>query len=154
VLVNKERVARSVRMRALRGDDHAAFLALWAVCDGVEIRTWEDAADLARLIERNPSLCCVAEVAGSMVSTLLCGHHGWRGWLYHLEVNPAFRRLGIANSMVNRAMMELSKVGVRRVHTLVLSGNRDAMQFWSASGWRQREDLSMVSIEFSAATLN
>jgi hypothetical protein len=36
----------------------------------------------------------------------------------------------------------------------MLSGNRNAMQFWSAAGWRQREDLSEVSFEFSAATLN
>jgi hypothetical protein len=34
------------------------------------------------------------------------------------------------------------------------SGNRDAMQFWFAAGWRQREDLSVVSFEFSAAALN
>jgi hypothetical protein len=36
----------------------------------------------------------------------------------------------------------------------MLSGNRDAMQFWSAAGWRQREDLSLVLIQLGAATLN
>jgi ribosomal protein S18 acetylase RimI-like enzyme len=147
-------LARAVRMRPLHTDDHAACLALWRQCDGLAVRMWEDASAMTRLIERNPAMSCAAEVAGQLVGTVLCGHDGWRGWLYHVAVDPMWRRRGLATALVSRAQAELSKAGIRRVHALMLSGNRDAMQFWSAAGWRQREDLSVVSFEFSAATLN
>jgi N-acetylglutamate synthase len=147
-------LTRSVRLRALHADDHAACLALWHQCDGVAVRMWEDAAAMTRLIERNPAMSCAAEVAGRLVGTVLCGHDGWRGWLYHVAVAPAWRRRGLATALVSRAQVELTKAGIRRVHALLLSGNREAMQFWSSAGWRQREDLSLVSLELSAATLN
>lgn len=74
--------------------------------------------------------------------------------LYHVAVDPKWRRRGLATALVSRAQGELAKAGIRRVHALMLSGDRDAMQFWSAAGCSQREDLSVVSFEFSAATLN
>jgi GNAT superfamily N-acetyltransferase len=85
---------------------------------------------------------------------VLCGHDSWRGWLYHVAVDPTWRRRGLATALVSRAQAELAKAGIRRVHALMLSGNRDAMQLWSTTGWRQSEDLSLVSIELGAATLN
>lgn len=98
-----------------------------------------------------------AEVAARPVGTVLCGHDGWRARLYHVAVDPTWRRRGLATALVSRAQTELAKAGIRRVHALMLSGNRDAMQFWSTAGWRQREDLSLVSLvsmELGAATLN
>jgi hypothetical protein len=53
-------LARSVRTRALRTDDHAACQALWAQCDGVAVRMWEDASAMTQLIERNPSMSFAA----------------------------------------------------------------------------------------------
>ena len=114
-----------MRMRALRTDDHPACLALWRQCDGVAVRMWDDASAMTRLIERNPALSCAAEVAGRLVGTVLCGHDGWRGWLYHVAVDPTWRRRGLATAMVGRAQAELAKTGIRRVHALMLSGNRD-----------------------------
>jgi ribosomal protein S18 acetylase RimI-like enzyme len=147
-------LSRSVRLRALHTDDPAACLARWHQCDGVAVRMREDASAMTRLIERNPAMSCAAKVAGRLVGTVLCGHDGWRGWVYHGAVDLACRRRGLATALVGRAQAELTKAGIRRAHARLLSGNRDAMQFWSAAGWRQREDLSLVSLELGVATLN
>lgn len=53
-----------------------------------------------------------------------------------------------------RAQTELARAGIRRVHALVLTGNRDAAQFWNAVGWRMREDLTMVSAEMEGFPVN
>jgi ribosomal protein S18 acetylase RimI-like enzyme len=74
---------------------------------------WEDAASMTRLIERNPAMSCAAEVAGRLVGTVLCGHDGWRSWLYHVAVDPAWRRRGLATALVSRAQAELTKAGIR-----------------------------------------
>ena len=113
---NVESATPSVRLRALRADDHGACLALWGLCDGVAVRMWEDATGLARLIDRNPSMSWAAEYAGRLVGTVLCGHDGWRGWLHHVAVDPAWRRRGIATAMVSRAQSELARANVGCTH--------------------------------------
>jgi ribosomal protein S18 acetylase RimI-like enzyme len=148
-------VARtSIAFRPLLAADHPACVRLWAASDGVAMRTWQDAAALERLLARNPSLCWAAHHEGQLVATVLCGHDGWRGWLYHVAVAPAWRRRGIATALVVRAQTELARAGVPRVHALVLAGNREATQFWRAAGWKMREDLSVVGAELDAPYVN
>lgn len=90
----------------------------------VAVRMWGDASAITRLIERNPAMSCAAEVAGHWVGTVLRGHDGWRGWLHHVAVE------------------------------IPHGDGADSPQRRSAAGWRQREDLSPVSSELSAATLH
>lgn len=118
------------------------------------MRAWEDEAALERLLDRNPNLCWAAHREGQLMATVLCGHDGWRGWLYHLAVAPQWRRRGIATALVERAQIELARAGIRRVHALVLVGNRDAAQFWRAAGWQSREDLNVVSAEIEVLPMN
>lgn len=143
-----------IGLRPLVASDHVACVRLWAACDGVAMRTWEDVAALERLLDRNPGLCWAAEQDCQLVGTVLCGHDGWRGWLYHVAVAPAWRRRGIATALVVRAQTYLARAGIRRVHAMVLAGNREAAQFWSAAGWRMREDLTVVSAELKAPPMN
>lgn len=149
-----ESARTSITLRPLADADHAECVRLWAACDGVAMRTWEDSAALERLLARNPGLCWAAHNDGQLVATVLCGHDGWRGWLYHVAVASAWRRRGIATALVMRAQTELARAGIRRVHALVLAGNRDAAQFWSAAGWRMREDLMVVSAEMAVLPVN
>lgn len=149
-----EAARTSIGLRPLQASDHADCVQLWAACDGVAMRTWEDAAALQQLLSRNPGLCWAAHHDGRLVGTVLCGHDGWRGWLYHVAVAPALRRRGIATALIVRAQTELARAGIRRVHALVLAGNRDAAHFWNAVGWRMREDLTVVSAEMEALPVN
>lgn len=63
---------------------------------------------LARLLARNSGLCWVAQHDARWVATVLCGRDGWRGYLYHVAVAPAWRRRGIATALVARAQNELA----------------------------------------------
>lgn len=149
-----ETAQTSIGLRPIAATDHAACVQLWAVCDGLAMRNWEDAAALERLLARNPNLCWGAYHRGQLVATILCGQDGWHGWLYHVAVAPAWRRRGIATALVVRAQTELARAGIRRVHALVLPGNPEAAQFWRAAGWQMREDLPVVSADLQALSVN
>ena len=68
--VNEERVAWSIRMWALRVDDHAVCLALWALCDGVAMHTWATRS-------------IVDSGSDSMGCTMRC--RSWITWMDHFE---------------------------------------------------------------------
>ncbi|WP_434006924.1 GNAT family N-acetyltransferase [Paenibacillus konkukensis] len=46
----------------------------------------------------------VAEIDQIIVGTVLCGHDGRRGTLYHVAVAEEHRRKGIAKEMVERSL--------------------------------------------------
>lgn len=141
-------------MRPLVAEDYASCLLLWASCDRTAVRMWEDPTSLMRLIDHNPSICSAAEQDGRLVGALLAGQDGARGWLYHVAVDEAWRRRGIGSSLVSRALVELAKVHIQRVHVVMLSTNLGSMRFWTAGAWRPREDLSLLSIDLDSPQLN
>lgn len=53
---------------------------------------------------RNPCLSSVATADGKVVGTVLCGHDGRRGSVYHVTVAPEYRGKGIARGMLERSL--------------------------------------------------
>ena len=62
---------------------------------------------MERFLKRNPTTSVVAEKDGQIVGSILCGHDGRRGCLYHVCVDENYRRQGIGKAMVVRAMEAL-----------------------------------------------
>ncbi|WP_375295468.1 GNAT family N-acetyltransferase [Paenibacillus doosanensis] len=90
---------------------------------------------IAAYIKRNPGISTVAEIDQIIVGTVLCGHDGRRGTLYHVAVAEEHRRKGIAKEMVERSLSLLKEAGI---HTAVLfahSENVNAVTHWRHSGW-------------------
>jgi ribosomal protein S18 acetylase RimI-like enzyme len=123
-----------VTLRTCAPADVPAVLALWrrADIDG----SLPDTADaLHRRLERDPELFVVAERDGRLVGTLVGGWDGWRGNLYRLAVEPAFRRRGIGRALVREVESRLRAKGARRITALVLVENTDGAGFWPAVGY-------------------
>src|SRR6266403_2209830 len=74
-------------------DDYDEVLALWNACEGV--RANETSEELARILVRNPGLSSVIRRGKELAAAVLCCHDGRRGYLYHLGVAAAFRKLGL-----------------------------------------------------------
>jgi hypothetical protein len=72
--------------------DITAALALWRATPGVGLSAADEPAALARYLARNPGLSLVADVHGTLVGTLLCGHDGRRGLIHHLVAAHGHRR--------------------------------------------------------------
>ena len=68
-------------------------------------------------LRRNPTTSVVAVEDGFVVGAILCGHDGRRGCLYHVCVNPAYRRRGIGKAMVVFCMDALKKENINSLST-------------------------------------
>jgi ribosomal protein S18 acetylase RimI-like enzyme len=139
--------ANSFRLAPMTVADHAAVVSLWNACEGV--RASETPAELARILDRNPGLCPVARVGDELAGAVLCGHDGRRGYLYHLGVLPAFRRLGIGTALVEHCLAQLAAVGIGRCTIFLIRGNSAGEAFWRAHGWWERTDLVAFAKELS-----
>lgn len=130
-------------VRLMTIEDYEQVRALWMTIRGFAIRSIDDSREgVARFLQRNPSTSVVAVEDGMVVGAILCGHDGRRGCLYHVCVNPAYRRRGIGKAMVVFCMDALKKENINKVSLIAFTKNDIGNAFWNTIGWTKRQDLN------------
>ncbi len=128
--------------RTMTIDDYDAVYALWRDSDGIGLNNVDDSREgIARYLLRNPKTCFVATMKQRVVGVILSGHDGRRGFIYHLAVQPDFRHMGLARTLVQLATDALRNCGISKVALLVFACNADGNAFWEKMGFTARDDL-------------
>ena len=130
-------------VRILTIEDYEGVYALWKKIKGFGIRSIDDSKEgVARFLKRNPRTSVVAEKDGRIVGSILCGHDGRRGCLYHVCVDEDYRRHGIGKRMVVFAMKALKEEKINKVSLIAFTENDIGNAFWNTIGWTERLDLN------------
>ena len=117
--------------------------ALWMTIKGFGIRSIDDSKEgVERFLKRNPTTSVVAEIDNKIVGSILCGHDGRRGCLYHVCVDEKYRRHGIGKAMVVYAMQALKKEKINKVSLIAFTVNDIGNAFWNTIEWTERKDLN------------
>lgn len=138
----------TIEILELRIEDYDDAIALWN-CEGVAIRDADSRENIERYLNRNQGLSFKAIKDDRLVGTILCGHDGRRGYINHLAVRDSDRTQGIGRKLVETSLCGLSKQGIKKCHLFVLLENIAAKKFWLTLGWKQREDINMMSLNIS-----
>ncbi len=129
-------------IRLFASDDYSSAFALWRSLPEMGLRHLDDSQNgIARFLARNPQTCFVAEYDGNIVGTILSGHDGRHGFLYHVAVAPAFRKHGYGKRLVDAALTALKNEGIRKAALVVHAHNETGITFWERLGWTKRNDL-------------
>lgn len=132
-----------ITIRNMTIDDYDGVYDLWMSIKGFAIRSIDDSKEgVARFLSRNPGISVVAVKEGKIVGSILCGHDGRRGCLYHVCVREGFRMQGIGKSMVVYCMDALEKEHISKVSLIAFTKNDVGNAFWKEIGWTKREDLN------------
>ena len=130
-------------IRTMTMEDYDGVYALWTKIRGFGLRSVDDSREgIERFLKRNPATSVVAVEDGKVVGSILCGHDGRRGCLYHVCVDEDYRRRGIGKAMVVRAMEELKKEQINKVCLIAFTINDIGNAFWNTIGWTRRLDLN------------
>ena len=130
-------------VRIMTIEDYEGVYALWKKIKGFGIRSIDDSKEgVARFLKRNPTTSVVAEKDGRIVGSILCGHDGRRGCLYHVCVVEDYRRHGIGKRMVVFAMKALKEEKINKVSLIAFTENDIGNAFWNTIGWTERLDLN------------
>lgn len=141
-------------VRVMTLDDYDGVKALWMKIKGFGIRSIDDSREgVERFIKRNPTTSVVAVEDGKIVGSILCGHDGRRGCLYHVCVDEAYRMRGIGKSMVVMTMEALKEEGINKVSLIAFTKNDIGNAFWKEIGWTKREDLNYYDFTLNEANI-
>ena len=131
-----------MEIRTLTAEDYDGVYALWMTIKGFAIRSIDDSREgVERFLRRNPTTSVVAVEDGRVVGSILCGHDGRRGYIYHTAVHPGHRRRGIGAGLVESAMEALKQKGISKVALVAFAGNEAGNAFWERLGFTRREDI-------------
>ena len=134
-LGSKQPMRDRLNTREFRIDDYDGALQLWQRVEGVEVAEGDDREGVAQFVARNPGLSRVAIDGSAVVGVVMCGHDGRRGHIYHLAVDPAYRRYGLGRRLVKECLQGLRSAGVVRAIILVADYNLGGAEFWKRAGW-------------------
>lgn len=141
-------------IRTMTIEDFDQVHALWMTIKGFGIRSIDDSKEgVERFLKRNPTTSVVAEMDGKIVGSILCGHDGRRGCLYHVCVDENYRRHGIGKAMVVQAMQALKAEQINKVSLIAFSVNDIGNAFWNTIGWTKREDLNYYEFVLNEANI-
>ena len=130
-------------IRTMTIEDFDQGHALWMTIKGFGIRSIDDSKEgVERFLKRNPTTSVVAEIDNKIVGSILCGHDGRRGCLYHVCVDEKYRRHGIGKAMVVYAMQALKKEKINKVSLIAFTVNDIGNAFWNTIEWTERKDLN------------
>ena len=130
-------------IRTMTIEDYDLIYELWMKIKGFAIRSIDDSKEgVERFLKRNPDTSVVAVKNGRIVGAILCGHDGRRGCLYHVCVDPDYRKQGIGTAMVVFTMNALKKENISKVSLIAFTQNDIGNAFWRKIGWTQRRDLN------------
>ena len=141
-------------IRAMKIEDYDGIYALWKKIKGFGIRSIDDSKiGVERFLKRNPTTSVVAVEDGKIVGSILCGHDGRRGCLYHVCVDEAYRRRGIGKAMVVQAMHALRDEKINKVSLIAFTKNDIGNAFWNTIGWTERKDLNYYDFTLNEANI-
>jgi ribosomal protein S18 acetylase RimI-like enzyme len=132
-----------IQVRTFRfPDDYQVVFELWSNAgDGIHVRRSDELVEINKKLARDPDLFLMAEIEGRVVGTVLGGFDGRRGMMYHMAVDPEFRKRGIGSILMGELERRLQAKGCIRYYLLVTRDNQEAIQFYERRGWVRMDDL-------------
>lgn len=138
-------------IRTMVIEDYDQIFSLWSGTAGMGLRSLDDSKEgIEKFILRNPSTSFVCEQNGKIIGTVLCGHDGRRGFIYHTAVAETNRRQGIGKRLISAAREALQKEGIHKVSLVVFAANQTGIAFWKAEGWNKRDDLHYYDLALNS----
>jgi ribosomal protein S18 acetylase RimI-like enzyme len=135
--------ADTLRVRPIRDEDLASVVELWKTVFPDDPPRNDPLVMARRKLELEPELFLVGALGGRLVTTVMAGYDGVRGWIYHLAVAPDLRRRGFGRQMMKEAEEMLLSLRCPKVNLQIRSSNDDVVRFYQAIGYDVEDRVSM-----------
>lgn len=125
-------------------DDYQEAYNLWKATN-IIIKRSDQKKEIGRMIKRNPYTCLVGVDNGEIISVVLGGFDGRRGYVHHLAVKPKRQGQGLGKAMMDELMARFFDLKVIKVHLFVEENNKKVKEFYRNIGFKERTELTDFS---------
>lgn len=140
----------NMKIVEMKTSNYEDVFKLWTSTTGMGLRNLDDSKEgIEKFLMRNPTTNFIAEEDGKIIGSILCGHDGRRGYIYHTAVDIKYRGRGIGKKLVNLVINALKQEGINKATLVVFTNNEIGSGFWRSIGWEKREDLNYYNLSLN-----
>lgn len=133
------------KIREMLLSDYDSAIDLWSCTEGMGLSEADSKEAIAFYLARNPGMSFVCAVQDQIVGTILCGHDGRRGYIYHVAVSKEYRGHSIGKKLVESSLKRLKEEGIMKCHIMVIADNEIGNSFWNYIEWSKRTGIHLYS---------
>ena len=131
-----------MNIRSMSISDYDEVYSLWRSLAGMRLNDTDFSKDgIARVLDRNPETCFVAEDDGKIIGAVIAVSDGRRGYIYHTAVSKEHRRQKVGTKLLDSCLGAFKRHGIIKSAIVVFSSNKDGNAFWKKNGFSVRNDL-------------
>ena len=136
------KVLSGIIIRQMDIEDYEKVSQLWNETFGKAVSLeFDSSSRIDTYLKRNPKMSTVALFHDDIIGTVLCGHDGRRGTIYHVSISEEHRGKGIAKRMVERSISCLKEEGIDNSVLFAHTYNTNAIKYWEKNGWIPSPDV-------------
>ena len=105
---------------------------------------WNDPSkDISRKAQLDPEGLLLGWYDNSLITSLMAGYEGHRGWINYLAVDPEFRRKGLGKTMMKAAETYLEQFECPKINLQIRAQNHRVIEFYKSIGFLQEDVINM-----------
>jgi ribosomal protein S18 acetylase RimI-like enzyme len=129
-------------IREYRSQDEEDVINVWNQC-GLIVPQNDPRRDIEKKVQFQPQWFFVGILNGRLISSVMVGYEGHRGWINYLAVLPDFQRRGYGRRMMEKAESVLREAGCPKINLQVRKSNTSVIQFYVACGYSEDHVVSL-----------
>ncbi len=131
-----------MKIRAYKDTDKDAVISLWNEC-GLVTSSNDPARDIELKMRVDPDLFLVGVIETELVTTVMAGYEGHRGWINYLAVALSQRSNGYGREIMLHAERLLQAKGCPKVNLQVRTSNKAVIEFYNTLGYSDDDVVSL-----------
>ncbi len=129
-------------IRQFEKKDQDSVIQLWKDCNLVVPQN-NPVKDIDIKLKVQPELFLVGLLDESIISSVMSGFDGHRGWINYLSVSPLHQKKGYAHQMIEAVEKKLKGLGCPKINLQVRTSNKSVINFYESVGFSEDKVLSM-----------
>ena len=124
-------------IRVYEKKDENEVIKLWKICNLIVPKN-DPKLEINSKVSFQPDLFFVGLFQKKLISTIMVGYEGHRGWINYLD----YQRRGFGRQLMKYATNILLNMGCQKINIQVRESNRSVIQFYKKLGFTDDEVLS------------
>jgi ribosomal protein S18 acetylase RimI-like enzyme len=125
---------------------------LWKKCNLIVPQN-DPIEDIQKKFEFQPELFLIGLLNGKVISSIMVGYEGHRGWINYLAVTPEYQRRGYGRQLVQKGIDELRKIDCPKVNLQIRNTNTAVINFYKSLGFKD-DNVTSLGLRLKTATPN
>ena len=132
----------SLLIRPFQEVDEEALVSLWKMCK-LTVPWNNPYKDIARKLKVQAELFLVGYLEDKLITSVMAGYDGHRGWINYFAVHPDFQARGYGKQLMDNVENGFCELGCPKINLQIREGNDKVSSYYQKLGFVEEKLINM-----------